>query len=160
MSDISLLIVGILLNSIGITGCVIPGIPGPPLSYLSLILIQWRYQYFDYSTLIILAIITILVVVADYIIPLWTGKKFGATKQGIRGSLIGMFIGIFLTPIGMIAGLISGSIIGDLMANRNIYQAGKAGIGILLGTLVTIGIKLLVCGYILFCFIRFYLWIL
>ncbi|HNQ12589.1 MAG TPA: DUF456 domain-containing protein [Bacteroidia bacterium] len=160
MSDLLLLSIGVVLNMVGIAGCIIPGLPGPPISYLSLLIIQWQHSYFSTTLLIVLGILTMVVLMADYFIPIWTGKKFGATKQGIRGSIIGMFIGIFLTPIGMIAGLIAGSILGDLSANRTLMQAGTAGIGVLFGTLLSIGIKLMICGVLFFYFIKFALSIL
>jgi uncharacterized protein YqgC (DUF456 family) len=75
-------------------------------------------------------------------------KKYGATKQGIWGSVIGMLVGMFFTPVGMILGLLLGAIIGDMMGGRNTKDATKSGIATFFGTLVSLGTKLIVAGLI------------
>lgn len=98
--------------------------------------------------------IVVVIVVLDYYLPIWTAKKFGATRQGIIGSIIGMLLGIFFTPIGMIGGLIAGAIIGDMIAGRSRGEAVKSGLATFFGTLVTIGVKIIVSG--IMCFYLFY----
>ncbi|HQB21142.1 MAG TPA: DUF456 domain-containing protein, partial [Bacteroidales bacterium] len=39
--DIFLVIIGFLCILIGIIGCIVPVIPGPPLSYVGLLLLQF-----------------------------------------------------------------------------------------------------------------------
>jgi len=148
--DTFLIISALVLCILGIMGCVAPAVPGPPLNFIAMLLMQWAIEPFRLRTLIIWTIVTIVVVVVDYLIPIWTAHKFGATKQGIRGAIIGMLAGMFFTPIGMIAGLIIGSIIGDLMARRTLAQASRAAAGSLFGTLFTIGLKLVVAGWMTF----------
>jgi len=138
-----LLIVGILLLLVGMLGCVLPGIPGPPLSFIGLLLIEWKLQSSSATFLIIFGVLTVIVTVLDYLIPIWGAKIYGATKYGIWGSIIGMLAGTFLTPIGMMAGLLAGAIIGDMYGGRNIQDAFKSGIGTFLGTIAGMSIKLL-----------------
>jgi len=51
MLDYVLLILGIILMLIGIIGCLVPVLPGPPLSFLGLILLQvskfGKFQFND-----------------------------------------------------------------------------------------------------------------
>ena len=55
MSDYILLILGIILMIIGIIGCLVPVLPGPPLSFLGLILLHLsRFGHFATPTLITL----------------------------------------------------------------------------------------------------------
>src|SRR5687768_14093803 len=107
-----LIILSIILLMAGLLGCVLPAIPGPPLSYAAMLLIQWAWQPFSTTTLVIFGVLMIVVTILDYLIPVWGAKIFGATKYGVWGSIIGMLIGTFLTPVGMIAGLLAGAIIG------------------------------------------------
>jgi len=145
--EIVLIIAALILCLLGIMGCIAPALPGPPLNFIAMLLVQWAMDAFRLRTLIIWAVITILVVMLDYLIPLWTARKFGATRQGIKGSIIGMLVGMFLTPIGMIAGLIIGSFIGDLIAQRTIAQATRSATGSLFGTFLSVGLKLICAGW-------------
>ncbi len=137
-----------LLCIIGLMGCIVPGLPGPPLNFVGLLLVQYVHKPYETYTLIIFGILTIAVLVIDYLLPVWFAKKFGATKKGIWGSIIGMFVGVFFTPVGMILGLLIGAIIGDLLAGRSAPQASRSGIAIFLGTLLSVGLKLGVSGFI------------
>ena len=143
-----LLIIAILLCLIGLAGCIVPGLPGPPLNYAGMLIVQYVLKPFETYTLIIFAVLTAVILVIDYLLPIWFAKKFGATKQGIWGSVIGMVVGFFFTPIGMILGLLMGAIIGDLMAGRTTKQAATSGIATFFGTLLSVGLKLGVAGII------------
>lgn len=91
-----LIVLGIIFMISGILGCVLPVIPGPPLSYIGLLLLHFTEKYqFSPRFLIIWAIITGVVYALDYIIPAWGTKKFGGSKRGILGSIIGLVVGLF-----------------------------------------------------------------
>ncbi len=123
-----------------------PGIPGPPLNFAGMLLMQYVEKPFETYTLIIFGFITAVTVIIDFFLPVWFAKKFGATKWGIWGSFIGMFIGIFFTPVGMIAGLLLGAILGDLLAGRTSRQATRSGLATFFGTLLSTGLKLGAAG--------------
>ena len=81
MSDYILLILGIVLMILGIIGCLVPVLPGPPLSYLGLILLHLtRFGHFTYPTLIIFGLVAVVVTIMDYIVPVWGTKRFGGSK--------------------------------------------------------------------------------
>lgn len=145
-----LIILAIILLFGGLLGCVLPALPGPPLSYVALLLVQLAWQPFTTTTLIVFAVITIAVTILDYIIPVWGAKVFGATKYGIYGSIIGMLAGMFLTPLGMIAGLLIGAILGDMYAGRKLSDAVGSGLGTFIGTMAGMAVKLMVSGIIIF----------
>lgn len=148
--DVVLLIIACTLSIIGLMGCIIPGLPGPPLNYAALLIIQYVYSPYQMYTLVIYGILTAAILVIDYMLPIWFAKKFGATKQGIWGSMIGMILGMVFTPIGMILGLLLGAIIGDLIAGRQTQEAAKSGLATFGGTILAIGLKLIVAGLITF----------
>ena len=137
-----LIILALVLTLTGLLGCIIPAVPGPPLNLIAMLILQLALEPFRLRTLLIWTAITILVLVLDYLIPLWTARKFGATRQGIYGSLVGMIAGMFFTPVGMVAGLVIGSVIGDLLARQTLSQATRSAAGSLFGTLLSIGLKL------------------
>jgi hypothetical protein len=133
----------ILFTALGLLGCVLPGLPGPPLNYAALLLAQWQYQFFSVAFLVIMGILTVIVLILDYAIPVFGAKIFGATKQGVWGSIIGMVAGMFFSPLGMMGGILIGAILGDLAAGRNVRQAFVSGAGTFIGTLVGMGVKIL-----------------
>lgn len=137
----------------GIIGCIIPGLPGPPLNYLSLICISFVTDGFSTWFYIIWGSVSVAVLVLDYYLPVWVSKRFGATRAGIIGGVFGMIAGIFFTPIGMILGLIIGSVLGDLIAGKRLDEAMQSGIGGAFGTLFSVGIKLLASVWMSWIFI-------
>ncbi len=153
--DIILIIIGIVFIIAGIIGCVIPGIPGPPLAYISLLLLQFTNNSpYSIAYMLSLAIIVIGVTILDYFVPVWGTKKFGGTKYGMWGSIIGLIIGIFTGPIGIIIGPFLGAYLGELVGGMGNNEALKAGLGSFLGFVAGTIMKLGVSFYITYSFIK------
>jgi uncharacterized protein YqgC (DUF456 family) len=153
--DTFLIISGIILLIAGIAGCIFPFLPGPPLAYGSLILLQIStYKPFTENFLIIWALVTVAVVIADYYIPIWGTKKFGGTKGGVWGATIGLIVGIFFfPPLGLIIGPFIGAFAGEIINNQDSNKAFRSAIGSFIGfvagTLMKLGISV-VMGYYFF----------
>ena len=144
MGDILLAVLGSLLMIVGILGCLLPVLPGPPLSYIGLLVLHFT-SYADFSStfLIIWACVVIIVTVLDYLVPIWGTKKFGGSKSGMWGAGIGLVFGLFfLPPLGIIAGPFAGAFIGEALTGKNSSDAFRAGLGSFLGFLTGVGIKL------------------
>jgi uncharacterized protein YqgC (DUF456 family) len=155
MSDYILLIAGILLMVLGIIGCLVPVLPGPPFSFLGIIFLHLsRFGNFSNIALITLGGIALVVTILDYIVPVWGTKKFGGSKYGIRGATIGLIIGLFLGPLGLIIGPFLGAFVGELIFKDDINYAIKAGFGSLLGFLTGIGLKLAASFIMTFYFVK------
>jgi uncharacterized protein YqgC (DUF456 family) len=155
MSDYILLIFGILLMILGIIGCLVPVLPGPPISYVGLLLLHFsRFGQFSDTTLIVFAAVTVVVTVLDYVVPVWGTKKFGGSKYGTRGATVGLIIGLFLGPLGMILGPLIGAFVGEMIFKDDMKYAMKAGFGSLLGFLTGIGLKLAASSFMTFFFIK------
>ena len=155
MSDYLLLILGIILMLIGIIGCLVPVLPGPPFSFIGLILLQLsRFGQFTTSTLVTLGIITVLVTVVDYIVPVWGTRRFGGSKYGTRGATIGLIIGFFLGPLGIVLGPLIGAFVGEMIFKDDMTYAFKAGFGSLLSFLTGIGLKLAASFAMTFYFVK------
>ena len=155
MPDYILLIAGVLLVVAGILGCLLPILPGPPLSYIALILLHLsKFGQFNSVTLIILGGVTIVVTIIDFVIPVWGTKKFGGSKFGSTGAAIGLVVGLFFTPIGLITGTLLGAFIGEIMFKNDFNYALKAAIGSFIGFLLGIGLKLAASGIMTFMFFR------
>ena len=146
-----LIILAFILCILGIIGSVVPGLPGPPLSWVGLLLIYLSHRMggADMTTtfLLIWLGITIAVTILDYIIPSKITQLAGGSKAGSRGAMIGMIIGIFLTPIGMIPCSLLGAFLAEIFQeNKSAADALKSALGCFLGFLIGTGMKLLASG--------------
>jgi len=147
---------GIVFMIVGILGCVLPLIPGPPLNYIGLLLLHLTTR-FQFSTefLILWAIITVIVYGLDFIIPVWGTKKFGGSKRGVWGSVIGLVVGLFIfPPFGIIIGPFIGAVIGELTAGKESKEALKSGFGSFLGFITGIVLKLVASGMMTWYFAK------
>lgn len=144
MADWFLAILGIVFTLTGIAGCILPVIPGPPLSWAGLLLLHWtRFAQFSATFLLVMACLAIAVTVLDYVIPVWGTKKFGGSKAGMWGATIGIFAGIFFfPPVGIIIGPFIGAVLGEIIAGKESGSALKAGLGSFVGFLLSTGLKL------------------
>ncbi len=153
--DYFLLIVAIILMILGIVGCLAPVLPGPPLSFLGLVVIHFtRFADVSNRLFIIMGCIAVVVTILDYIVPIWGTKHFGGSKYGARGATVGLIIGLFLGPAGIIIGPFIGAFVGELIFKDDIKYALKAGFGSLLGFMTGVGLKLAASFIITFYFIK------
>ncbi|SNS55160.1 hypothetical protein SAMN05421640_0630 [Ekhidna lutea] len=140
-----LIILSILLIAGGVIFSILPPLPGPLLTYGAMICTHAVSNDTQFSTtsFIVWAIIGIIIMVADFILPVAATKKFGGTKAGVIGGMIGVVAGILLPiPFGIILGPLLGAIIGDLYGGNRIKSAFKSGFGSFLGFLVATSLKL------------------
>jgi len=143
--DWFLVILGGLLMVVGLIGAVVPVLPGPPISYVGLLLLHFtKWADFSSNFLIVMAVVAVVVTAIDYFVPMWGTKKFGGSKAGVRGSTIGLIIGVFFfPPFGIIIGPFLGALIAELMLNSDDFnKALRSGLGSLVGFLMGTGLKL------------------
>lgn len=129
----------------GIAGCIVPVLPGPPLSYAALWLMKWSGTAdFDGRFLLLWGIVTLAVTVADYLLPAWLSKRFGGSKYAATGSLVGLLAGMFFfPPLGPVAGAFLGALAGELLYDSSdTGKAFKAACGAFVAFLLGTGLKL------------------
>lgn len=147
---------GILLTLIGIAGCIIPGLPGTPLNFLAVLFLHWT-AYANYTTqqLFIYALVALSIYVIDAYLPIWGTKKYGGSKMGIWGSIVGLLIGMFLfPPFGIIVGPFLGAVVGELLAGKDNKAALRSGLGAFIGFITGTGLKLAGSGWLTWIFFR------
>ena len=156
MIEVIVIIVGFLVAIVGLVGCVIPAIPGPPLNFLSLVILEIGIRdAFSAEFYITWGIITVVVTVLDYVLPVWGAKFYKSSKYGIWGAVMGMILGIvFFPPFGMIIGLFLGAVIGELIAGKEHWEAVKVGTVTFVASILMILVKLAVSGIMTYYFIE------
>lgn len=143
----------------GIVGSIMPGLPGPPVSWVGMLLVFFAEKGTDnpmtLTALIVWLVITVVVSILDYVVPAWTTRAAGGHKAASTGALIGLLAGIFLTPIGMIAGALLGAFIGELMVtDKGVFAAFKAGLGAFVGFIFGTGLKLITSGIMCYLIVK------
>lgn len=140
------LIIALMLA--GVIGAVVPGVPGTSLILIGIII--WGFIKGTFAAisvpLIVTGVILLLSMAIDFLAAYWGAKKAGASKWGQIGSMIGLAVAFFglLPPfllvggpvIGIFIGPLLGAIIGELIYRRNLIVAVKAGVGIVVGSLI------------------------
>ena len=157
MIEILLVILAFLLLVAGLIGSFVPVLPGPPLSYIGLLLIQWSgYGDFSSAFLWLWAVITVVVTVADYFLPVIMTRKFGGSRYATIGSLLGLLAGIFLfPPVGLIIGPFLGALAGELIRNHtDSAKAFKVALGAFLAFFFGAGAKLIISSIMIFYAIK------
>lgn len=150
MEILILIVIGILLL-LGIIGCFIPIIPGPPISYGGLLVFHFFSSYsIKENILWLMAFVVITVTIFDIWVQIYGVKKFGGTKQAINGSIIGLIIGIyFFPPLGIIIGSFLGAFIGArIEENSDRSKAIRIALGSIAGFFAGTMLKLSVSIYI------------
>lgn len=154
--DMFLAILAGLLVVLGIVGSLLPVLPGPPLSWLGLLIIHFTaYADFGWTFLLIMAAVMVLVTVLDYLVPLWGSKRFGGTRAGVTGSAVGLVVGLFLGPVGIVLGPFFGALIAELIAGgQEFKEALRSATGAFVGFLLGTGLKLIYGGLAAYYFFR------
>lgn len=146
--DIALLIVGFVFGIIGILGSFLPVLPGPPLSWVGLLLLHLTVAVpQDWWFLGITAAVALIVFALDYVIPAMGTKKFGGTKAGMIGTTLGLIVALVFPIFGALGIIIwpfIGALVGELLNKADKKTATKAAFGSFLGFLTGTFLKFLV----------------
>ena len=136
-----------MIMLVGIIGSVVPGIPGSSLILTAIIL--WGIITSSFAAIKIPLIVTIVVLILSIAVELLASylgaKKAGASKWGQIGAMVGLILGVlgFLPTLpfggpllGILLGPLVGAIIAELIYQKQLWPAVKAGIGIIVGSLI------------------------
>lgn len=153
----------IILGLIGIVGSFLPVLPGPPFSWIGMLLVfLWGVgangsgDKMSLTLLIVMLVVTILVTILDYVVPALFAKKGGASKAASAGALVGSILGMLLfPPWGIIVGVGIGAFVGEIISNGMTEKAIPAAWNAFLGFLFSTGLKLIAC-VVMFTYIIIY----
>ena len=145
---------------LGILGSFLPVLPGPPVSWIGLLLLYLTKTVEDDWWFIGITLVVALVVFAlDYIIPVYGTKKFGGSRAGMIGTTVGLLVAIFFPILGIFGIIIwpfLGALIGEIVNNSDSNKALKAAfgsfLGFLTGTFLKFVIAIIYFGFFLFTF--------
>ena len=141
--DYILIAIALLLAVIGFVGAVVPGIPGPPLSFFGLLLLSFcDNSKVTLLSLIVSGVLALAVTLVDYIAPIWFAKRAGGTKAGVTGATIGLIVGLFFGFVGVLLGPFLGALIGELTARTSAQDSLRVAFMSFFAFLATTGVKI------------------
>lgn len=155
--DYILLTIGFLCILMGLLGSVLPVLPGPPLSWLGILLLYCTdAMEFNHAIVWGTLFAALLISILDYIIPSRGTKYFGGSNYGIWGTNIGLVIGIVfpIIPLSFIIMPFVGALIGELIYDsKDVNRALKAALGSFIGFLTSTFIKIIFCTFLMILFV-------
>jgi uncharacterized protein YqgC (DUF456 family) len=121
--DILLITLGAICIFIGVLGSFVPVIPGPPLSWIGLLLLQYTSNVaFSPIFIGVTGVIALLATLLDYYLPVLGTKKYGGSKGGVWGAIMGLLFAVFFPvfgPLGFLIWPFAGAFIGELSQQKN-----------------------------------------
>ncbi|TPV31798.1 DUF456 domain-containing protein [Paucihalobacter ruber] len=146
--DFVLIFFGIIFMIAGVLGSFLPILPGPPLSWIGLLLLHLtKIVPANTTFLVVTLVVAILVLVLDYVIPAVGTKRFGGSKIGMIGTTLGLLVAIIFPVFGVFGIVIwpfIGALIGELINKSTGQNAMKAAFGSFIGFLASTFLKFIV----------------
>jgi uncharacterized protein len=134
----------VVLMAAGVAGTILPVLPGAVLIFAGAVLGGWidDWTRVSWLTLGVLAVLTLLSIVVDYVSASLGAKRLGASPQAITGAALGTVVGVFTGLWGLLFMPLAGAALGEYLALRNLAQAGRIGLATGVGLIVGIAVKL------------------
>lgn len=152
---IIVLILAVILAIAGIVGAMLPVLPGPPLNFISLLIVFFALPgSVSLTLLMVMLVLTIVVTILDYVAPVVLTKIGGGSKSATWGSTIGMVAGLFFMPWGIIVGPLLGAFAGEMIGGGDLQKSMKVAALSFVSFLLTTGMKVIVC--LVMCYYTFY----
>lgn len=139
----------------GLAGVFLPVLPGVPLVFAGALIYAWStgFQVITIGNLVFFAVLTALSSAVEYIGGIITAKKYGASKYGLIGGVLGGVIGLFLLSIpGMIIGQLAGVIAGELYLGKQMRESFTSGFAMFVGYILGSIVKVFFAGLIVIVF--------
>lgn len=144
----------VLLIVAGVAGSVLPALPGAPLILVAAVLHRWllpgRVSLWTIAALALLAAVTVVV---DAACGVFGVQRFGGGRWAMLGAGVGAAVGLFFGPLGLLFGGVAGAVVCEMLFDRkalnDALKAGVgAGLGMLVGTVLRLGLALLMAAWL------------
>lgn len=156
-----IIIFSIILLLLGVVGSVLPVVPGPPLSFVGLLLLH-VFTPFELSEdlLIYFGLAAALITFLDYWLQIYSVKLFGGGRTSTIGVIIGIVLGLFIfPPIGVLVGPFLGAYIGAIIeSDFDLLKSFKIAFGSLIGFLGGTILKFVYSIVVIWQYLDFLIW--
>ena len=128
----------LVLMAIGLIGTVLPVVPGTTIILGAAILHRIMLgpaKSLGWWSIALLVLLTLVSYAVDFAGSWFGARRFGATRWGTLGAIVGTLVGLFFGLPGLFVGPVIGALVGEIAAGMKLIDAGRAGWGTLLGNL-------------------------
>ncbi len=134
----------VLLVLGGLAGTILPAMPGVPMIFAGLLLAAWitGFEPAGAGTIAVLGALTALAWLIDFLAAAMGAQRLGASPRAFWGAMFGAIAGMFFGIAGIILGPFVGAVVAELSGGRSMSDAGKAGVGAWIGTVIGAAAKL------------------
>ena len=140
------IVVGLLFVA-GLVGSVLPWLPGPLLILAGALLWAFAtdFETLGWGRLALLAGLTAASAVLGFLAAALGARRYGASRWGVAGALVGAVAGIFFGPLGLLIGCMAGAVVGELLRGADLAGSLRSGVGAVVGLLAGLVADLVVC---------------
>ena len=131
----------------GVVGGFVPVLPGGVLIFAGILFYAWAtaFRLVDGWWILVFLLLTLASYLMDYVATVWGARRYGASKAGAIGALLGGIVGFFtLGVVGVFIGPFLGAVLGELVGGQSLIQAGRAGWGTVIGLLISIFLQFVI----------------
>lgn len=128
----------LVLIALGLIGTILPAFPGTPLIFGAAVLHRFMLgpeKGLGWPSLLLLFLLMLVSFGIDFLGGWLGAQRFGATRWGTWGAILGAIVGLFFGLPGLLIGPVVGAFGGELIGGKRLVDAGRAGWGALLGNL-------------------------
>jgi uncharacterized protein len=145
-------ILTVLLFVLSFVGLILPVLPDAPLLFAGFLVYQFliNSDTLPISFWVGAVLITLVVVVVDYVAGGIAARSYGGSKWSIPAAILGALVGVAFGPIGILVGPLVAVFLLEWILKKDWEQALRAGYGTLVGFLGGLFIKgLLMAGLLI-----------
>jgi uncharacterized protein YqgC (DUF456 family) len=131
-------LIAIVVMAVGLLGTILPVLPGTTIILAAAVVHQIMLgseKSVGWWNIAALVALTLLSYGVEWLSGYFGAKRFGATKWGIVGAVLGGIAGLFFPFPGLLVGPVVGAVAGEFFSGKRLVSAGRAGWGTLLGNL-------------------------
>lgn len=149
-----------LIMGVGMVGCIVPGIPGTSLVFLAALghRLYFGSESASLWVLALMAGIMLLSVALDYLASVVGAARFGASRKGMWGVIVGATLGLFFSLPGILIGPFLGALLFEWIGGQTFQKSARAGLGATVGMLAGAAAKIVCCGFMIVLFAVNVLW--
>ena len=143
---------GVAVVALGLAGVVLPALPGAWLIVAGLVLVAAAdgFVRVGWPSLVLIGVIGAASYAIDFAAAALGTRRVGASPRAMLGAALGTVAGLFFGLPGLVLGPFVGAVLGEWSVQRDVRQAGRAGIaawiGFMLGMVAKVAAAFVMIG--------------
>jgi len=145
-------VAALALLAAGVAGCVVPAVPGPPLSLAGVYVGWWGSGYSEPGTVLLgaLTLFGVLAIAADLAADVVSARIGGASlTTSVVAGVVGVLAIVLVGPIGSLLGVVATVFVLEYRRHADAVRGAKTAGVVVLGMLGSTAIQVLLTGSML-----------